>query len=89
VCSGREGRFATEDVACAGFLCEALAARGATIEGGASRLTQAQAPRDAAGIRACLQGSESGRALRALGPFFARDVEFAAMLDHVNQAFRF
>jgi 2-phosphosulfolactate phosphatase len=89
VCSGREGRFAVEDVACAGWLCAALAARGATIEGGAARLAQAQAPRDRAEIRACLQGGESGRSLRGLGPYFARDVDFCAELDHVNQAFRF
>ena len=89
VCSGREGRFAVEDVACAGWLCAALAARGATIEGGAARLAQAQAPGDPPGIHACLQGSESGRALRRLGPVFARDVEFAAQLDRVNQAFAF
>jgi 2-phosphosulfolactate phosphatase len=89
LCAGREKRFAVEDVACAGWLCAALASRGARIEGGAARLARALAPRDSDGVRACLQGSASGRALRELGGVFARDVEFCAELDHVDRAFSF
>lgn len=89
VCAGREGGFSLEDAACAGWLCEALAARGARIDGGRARLAMALAPRDAAGARTLLEGSAHGRALRALGPAFAADVEFCAGLDRVDRAFEF
>ena len=86
-CAGKEGRFALEDAACAGWLCEALAKRGARIEGDGARLAAALAPRDAAGVRSLLQGSAHGRTLRALGTAFARDVEFCAELDRMERAF--
>ncbi len=86
-CAGKEGRFGLEDAACAGWLCRALEARGARIEGDAARLALALAPRDAAEIRALLQGSAHGRTLRALSPSFARDVELCAALDRLDRAF--
>jgi 2-phosphosulfolactate phosphatase len=86
-CAGGEGRFDLEDAACAGWIARALEARGARLEGGAARLARALAPADAAGVRALLQGSFHGRALRALGPAFARDVEFCAQLDRYDRAF--
>ena len=89
MCAGREGRFALEDAVCAGWLCDALMARGARIEGDGARLARSLAPRDAAGICALLQGSASGRNLRALGPAFARDVEFCAGLDRIGRVFGF
>ena len=88
-CAGKEGRFALEDAACAGWLCSRLAARGARIEGDGARLAAAIAPRDGAGVRALLQGSAHGRTLRALGGAFARDVEFCAELDRLNRVFGF
>ena len=89
VCAGKEGRFALEDAACAGWLCEALAARGARVEGEEARLARALAPRDAGGIRALLQGSAHVRTLRALSPAFARDVEYCAALDRIDRVFGF
>jgi 2-phosphosulfolactate phosphatase len=88
-CAGREGRFALEDTAFAGWLCETLAARGARIEGEAARFALALAPRDQASIRALLEGSAHGRTLRALSPEFARDVEFCAGLDRVDRAYEY
>jgi 2-phosphosulfolactate phosphatase len=88
-CAGKLGRFSLEDAACAGWLCAALAERGATIDGEPARLARSLAPRDAHEIRAMLQGSEHGRALRALSPAFARDVEFCAGVDRYDRAFGF
>jgi len=88
-CAGKQGSFALEDAACAGWLCVALAARGARIEGAQARLAAALAPADAAGIRALLQGSAHGRTLRSLSPAFACDVEFCAELDTLDRAFGF
>jgi 2-phosphosulfolactate phosphatase len=87
VCAGKEGRFSLEDAACAGFIAAALAARGATPDGGGARLALALAPRDAAGVRALVQGCSHGRYLRSLGGPFARDVEFCGALDRFGQAF--
>ena len=89
VCAGKEGRFALEDAACAGWLCAALEARGARVEGEEARLARTLAPRDAAGILPLLQGTGHGRTLRALSPAFARDVEFCAELDRVGRVFSF
>jgi len=86
-CAGKQGSFALEDAACAGWLCAALAARGARIEGGQARLAASLAPADVAGIRALLQGSAHGRTLRGLSPLFARDVERCAELDAVDRVF--
>uniref|UniRef100_A0A832I442 Probable 2-phosphosulfolactate phosphatase n=1 Tax=Eiseniibacteriota bacterium TaxID=2212470 RepID=A0A832I442_UNCEI len=87
VCAGKLGRFALEDAACAGWLCAALAARGARLEGAAARLAAALAPRDAAGVRAVVEGASHGRYLRALGPEYAADVDFCARLDVYERAF--
>jgi 2-phosphosulfolactate phosphatase len=89
VCAGKQGGFALEDAACAGWLCAALEARGARIEGEAARFARTIAPRDAAGIRALLQGAGHGRTLRSLSPAFARDVELCAELDRVPRVFGF
>ncbi len=87
VCAGREGRFALEDAACAGFIAAALARDGARVEGGAARLALALAPRGAAEVRALVQGASHGRYLRALGPEYARDVERCGALDLLDRAF--
>lgn len=87
VCSGKLGRFALEDAACAGLLLDRLAARGAAVEGAAARLARRLAPRDAPEARALVEGASQGRFLRSLGPEFARDVEFCADLDTVDRAF--
>ncbi len=86
VCAGKLGRFALEDAACAGWLCERLAARGAVLEGPAARLSLRLAPRDAGEVRSLVQGSSHGRELRSLGPEYARDVEFCATLDSLDRA---
>jgi len=89
VCAGSSGRFAIEDAGCAGLVCERLAERGATLEGPEATLARALAPRDARAVRALVQGSSHGRDLRAMGATFARDVEFCADLDTLDQAFEF
>ncbi len=89
VCAGTRGGFALEDAACAGWLCARLEARGARLEGGNARLVRGQAPRDAHEVRAMVQGCAHGRALRALGPEFARDVERCGALDRLDRAFEF
>lgn len=80
-CAGLQGAFALEDAACAGWLCAALARGGATLEGAASRAAAALAPRDAAEVRALVQGAAHGRTLRGLGAAFAADVDECARLD--------
>jgi 2-phosphosulfolactate phosphatase len=87
LCAGKLGRFALEDAACAGWLCQRLADRGAALEGEGARLCRALAPRDAAEVRALVQGCSHGRYLRALGAGFARDVEFCGALDALPRAF--
>ena len=87
VCAGSSGRFAMEDAGCAGLLCERLAERGATLEGPEAALARALAPRDARAVRALVQGSSHGRDLRAMGAEYARDVEFCAELDALDQVF--
>ena len=86
-CAGKLGGFALEDTAFAGWLCAALVREGATLEGAAERLSCALAPRDAAEVRAAVEGSSHGRTLRRMGDSFARDVEFCAGLDRVGEAF--
>ena len=88
-CAGKEGRFSLEDAACAGWLCEALAARGARIEGEEARLARALAPREPQEILPLLQGSAHGRTLRGQGLWYARDVEFCATLDRIDRVFAF
>ena len=87
MCAGKDSRFAIEDAACAGLLCHRLARRGARIEGSGAAIAMAFAPRDGAECRALVQGSAHGRALRAMSPEFARDVEFCAEIDAIDQAF--
>jgi 2-phosphosulfolactate phosphatase len=87
VCSGKLGSLSLEDTACAGWLAARLAERGARIEGAAARLALALAPGDPEAVRALVQGASHGRYLRALGGFFARDVEAAATLDTHGAAY--
>jgi 2-phosphosulfolactate phosphatase len=87
ICAGKLGRFALEDAACAGLLCQQLRRRGAILEGAGARLATSLAPRDAAEVRSLVQGCAHGRYLRSLGPEFARDVEFCGGLDVMDRAF--
>jgi 2-phosphosulfolactate phosphatase len=87
VCAGKLGRFALEDAACAGLLCQRLRERGAWLAGASAEAARALAPRNADEVCALVQGSAHGRYLRALGPEFARDVEFCAQLDVVDRTF--
>lgn len=87
IASGKLGRFALEDSACAGLLCRRLADRGASLSGAAARAAAALATAAADQVRALVQGSPHGRTLRALGPEFARDVEFCARLDVIGKAY--
>jgi 2-phosphosulfolactate phosphatase len=87
VCAGKAGGFALEDAACAGLLCARLVAGGATLDGAAARLALTLAPADAAEVRTVVEGAAHGRYLRQLGPEYARDVDFCAGLDRLDQAF--
>jgi 2-phosphosulfolactate phosphatase len=82
VCAGRDGRFAVEDAACAGWLVQRLLEAGLPLRlqpaVGAAR---ALAPRDAAEIRARVWGADHARELRRMGMEFARDVEWCAQVD--------
>ena len=86
VCAGKLGAFALEDAACAGWLCERLAARGARLEGPGARFVRPLAPRDPREVRALDQGCAHGRYLRTLGTEYAADLEFCARLDAVPLA---
>ena len=86
-CAGRDGRFALEDAAFAGWLCAGLARRGATFAGAAARLSSTLAPSGGDEVRSVVQGSTSGRLLRRIGPEYARDVEYCAGLDRLPAAF--
>ena len=87
VCSGKLGRFSLEDAAFAGWLCRALAERGAEIEGAAARFTMRTAPRDASEVRRVLEGASHGRYLIGLGGEFRRDVARCAEIDALDRAF--
>lgn len=87
VCAGKLGGFALEDAGCAGLLIERLARGGAKVEGAPAAMARRLAPRDALETRWLVQGASHGRYLRSLGPEFARDVEFCADLDVLDQAF--
>jgi 2-phosphosulfolactate phosphatase len=87
VCAGKLGGFALEDAACAGLLVERLVAQGARTQGEGADLARKLAPADAAEVRALVQGASHGRYLRALGPEFARDVDFCADLDALDEAY--
>ncbi|MCC6349720.1 MAG: 2-phosphosulfolactate phosphatase [Candidatus Eisenbacteria bacterium] len=85
-CAGKDGRFALEDAAFAGWLCARLAERGARPANDAARFALTLAPRDETEIRALVEGCSHGRYLRSLGSEFARDVEFCSRLDVVGGA---
>ena len=86
-CAGKEGAFALEDAAFAGWLVRALAADGARPEGAAARFAATLAPAGAEAVRALVEGSAHGRDLAALGPEYRRDVAFCATLDSLDRAF--
>ncbi len=85
-CAGKEGRFALEDAAFAGWLCARLVERGARLANDAARFAVTLAPRDGAEVRALVEGCSHGRYLRSLGPEYARDVAFCATLDAAGGA---
>ncbi|MFN8587827.1 MAG: 2-phosphosulfolactate phosphatase [Candidatus Eisenbacteria bacterium] len=83
-CAGTLGRFSHEDAAFAGWLCRALAAAGAELEGEAAVEAAAAAPADASGVRARVEGAPHARYLCSLGAEFVRDVEWCATLDRLD-----
>lgn len=87
VASGKIGEPAIEDVACAGWIARALFARGFAAGGPEVQLALDVAPRDAAGVRALVEGCSHARLLAALGPSFEKDVAFCATLDALAEAF--
>lgn len=87
VCAGKLGRPALEDAACAGYLCAALQARGARLEGGAARLARVLAPADAAEVARLVAACPHARELAALGSAWVRDLAFCGTLDAEARAF--
>jgi 2-phosphosulfolactate phosphatase len=87
VCAGKLGRPALEDVACAGWLCAALEARGAALAGAGARFARRLAPTEASGVAALVAGCPHARELIALGPAYVRDLEFCGRLDASDRAF--
>jgi 2-phosphosulfolactate phosphatase len=87
VCSGKDGRFALEDLACAGWLVRAWRERGAAVEGDAARLALSLSPRDPAEAAALVANCAHARELAALGPDYARDVAFCAGHDTLPGVF--
>lgn len=88
-CAGKLGEPCEEDLAFAGWLCAALAARGWTLDGEPARACAASAPRGPDEVRARVEGSEHGRYLASLGPEFAADVRWCATLDAMDSAHEF
>lgn len=86
VCSGKLGRFSLEDTAFAGWLCRALAKRGASIEGAAARFAMRTAPENAEAVRRIVEGASHGRYLIGLGGEFRRDVARCAEIDALDRA---
>ena len=86
-CAGKEGGFSLEDAGFAGWLIAALRPYGARAVGAPARLALSLAPRDAAEVRALVQGSAHGRYLARLSPVHAADVEYCAVLDRLDVAF--
>jgi len=86
VCAGKLGRVALEDAACAGTLAARLVARGAAPEGAAARLALTFACRDAAEVRAAVEGCDHARWLVTLGEAWAADVRRCATLDALDSA---
>lgn len=89
VCAGKEGAFALEDAACAGWIAAGLVARGWAADGAPARLALSLAPRDAAEVRALVEGCDHARVLQALGAEYARDVAWCATLDGVDSSWEF
>ncbi len=85
ICGGDEGRFSIEDAACTGWIVRRLLEAGAApqLDAGA-RAALTLAPLGAAGVRALIHGADHGRALRAMGADFARDVEFCSRIDGIE-----
>lgn len=86
VCAGKEGAFALEDAACAGWLVARLLEDGAEPANDAARFVATLAPDGADGVRALVEGCEHARYLASLGEAYARDVAFCATLDAVAGA---
>lgn len=84
VCAGSLGRFSYEDAAFAGWLCRALAAQGATLDGEGARSALAHAPGGADDVRARVERSQHGLMLASLGEEFAADVAWCATLDRLD-----
>ena len=89
VCAGKEGVFALEDAACAGWIVQGLLAAGAEAGNDAARLVARVAPRDAGEVRALVEGSDHARTLAALGREYVRDVAYCATLDAIDAAHGF
>jgi 2-phosphosulfolactate phosphatase len=84
VCAGELGKPSGEDLACAAWLVVRLLARGFVAADEATGALAATAPADPDAIRRRVRESHHGMNLAALGPDYARDVEFCATLDAMD-----
>jgi 2-phosphosulfolactate phosphatase len=83
-CAGKEGAFALEDAACAGWIVRALVDAGAEPGNDAARLVARVAPHDAGEVRALVEGADHARVLAAMGREYVRDIAFCATLDALD-----
>jgi 2-phosphosulfolactate phosphatase len=89
VCAGKEGAFALEDAASAGWIVRALLEGGAEAGNDAARLVARVAPRDAGEVRALVEGADHARTLAGMGREYVRDVAFCATLDAIGAVHAF
>ena len=87
VCSGKSGRPAMEDLACAGWLATRLVESGAETSGAAARLVTRIAPRTPDDVRRLVTACSHARELYRLGEPYVRDVDFCCRVDVVDEAF--
>ncbi|MEO5989976.1 MAG: 2-phosphosulfolactate phosphatase [Candidatus Eisenbacteria bacterium] len=82
-CAGDRGQISHEDLACAGWIAQALVERGFEPTGADTALAIDAAPNGAEAVRTAVEDSPHARALAMLGADFQRDVAYCAMLNVV------
>jgi 2-phosphosulfolactate phosphatase len=88
VCAGREGRFALEDVVCAGAMVRGLEDAGATLElNDGAMAARSLAGRHMQDLHGMLEQTAAGRHLESIGR--GEDLAFCATVDRTDIVPRF
>jgi 2-phosphosulfolactate phosphatase len=88
VCAGREGRFALEDVVCAGAMVSGLEDAGATLElNDGAMAARSLAGRHMRDVHGMLERTAAGRHLESIGR--GEDLAFCATVDRTDIVPRF